>query len=145
MDEKLRAVAAAAEAGQVCAGVNLLMASWLLQGTPASTEQFMRTTHDNLYAQIANSRDARKFRGDAQQLRDVILEQAHPLMIPFGDFSSSDDVLNLLNVTIVGSIGPSLHVPAVRVPLAQIMGWWATDFEVKQGNAGGGFGVGVSF
>jgi hypothetical protein len=59
--------------------------------------------------------------------------------------ASDHSALNLTGVTIVPPVGPSIHLAAVRVPLAAVSAWWACQTIVKSvGGSGVGVGVGVA-
>lgn len=146
-DARLTDLIEAAEAGDTCPRViSLLTGSWLIQGRPISTEKFLERTHDALYRSFAGQREVRKFRGDPEQRTEMILRMSNPIVASI-DRSDEKDVttLNLADVTITSSVGPSLHPPVVRVSTASISAWWINDFEVKNPKGDSSFALGFSF
>jgi hypothetical protein len=146
VDQRLVNLAASAERELPCPSIlNLLVGSWLVQGQPVSSRQFLEATEGSLQESLAQTSEARRFRGTAEQKQQIIREATDPMMSSLRTAEDGPLSLNLVNVTIAGSVGPSLHPPAVRIPLPAVGAWWITDFAIKNGGGGGGGGVSVGF
>ena len=140
MDARLCDLIVAIEAGQAHPRViTLLTGSWLLQGEPVSTERFRQVSHDSLYNSVAKRREIRKFRGTDKERSELVLDVTNPIVAALERAGREDNAtLNLIEVAIAGQSGPSLHPPAVRVPVSAVTAWWITDFETKKSGSGGG-------
>lgn len=145
-DARLLDLVESAEREEPCPKlVNMLTGSWLIQGRPVSTAQFIQASHDELSRTCAATKEVRKTRGDREKAQ-LVQSKVRPIIGSIQRSRAYDGAtLSLLDVTIVGSTGPSLHPPAIRVPLASVEAWWVVDFEVKNGGSSGGAVVGVGF
>lgn len=145
-DARMADLLDAAEQGQACPVVNVLSGSWLIQGRPVSTREFVQRSYDSIHNSLAGSREARKFRGSAADKQEMIASKVNPLVETIHGTDELDgETLNLVDVTMVGAVGPSLHAPAVRVPVASVAAWFITDFEVKEAKGGTSTAVGFGF
>jgi hypothetical protein len=113
----------------------------------ASQSALLEMTHSDFYSQVAETRDARRFKGTPEQLRGVISDHINPLMNSFGQDPSMDgEALNLANATVAGAVGPALKVPVLRLQLSAVNVWWAARFSVEESRSySGGVGVGFAF
>lgn len=146
MDGRLQSLIEAAERGERCPDTYVLVGSWIIQGLPVSTDQFMRITHSDFHRQVADTREARKMK--SPQERDQLISQhLAPLMATFGPATPQDGLaLSVANAAVSGITGPILHVPALRVPVSAVQAWWSAGFTVDQNRGySGGVGVGFAF
>lgn len=148
MDGRLKALIATAEQDETCPGVCVIVGSWVIQGRPVSTAEFMRATYRDYVRQTANTAVGRKISGNKEDRSTLMGEHLRPLMAAFGYKSDADVLaLSLADATVSGSTGPSLKVPALRIPVSAVQAWWSAGFEVDQGKGfvGGGISVGFAF
>lgn len=146
MDGRLQSLIEAAERGDRCPDIKVLVGSWIIQGLPISTDQFMRATYADYHRQVAETREAQKIRN--QQERDQLISQhISPLINAFGMGSPQDGLaLSVANAAVSGSTGPIIHVPALRIPVGSIQSWWSASFGVDQNRGySGGVAVGFAF
>jgi hypothetical protein len=146
IDPRLRALVGAAEQGRPVPSVGLVTGSWVIQGTPISTQQFLWITQSAVETEISQTKESQTFRGTKDELGASIREQTAPLFAAFGWPTPVDgNALSLGTVTVGGGIGAALRVPALRVPLTAVAAWWACPYVALAPRSGGGGGVTVSF
>lgn len=147
VDGRLQSMVEAAERGETCPDIYVLVGSWVIQGVPISTAEFLKLTHSDYYSQVAETREARKLSRDPAERERVINEHLAPYMSTFGASTDQDAAaLSIRNPAISGSSGPIIHTPAMRVPLSAVQGWWSAKFTVDQNRRySGGVGFGFSF
>jgi hypothetical protein len=146
VDGRLQSLIEAAERGERCPDIYILVGSWIIQGLPVSTDQFMRITYSDYHRQVSETKEAQKVRN--QQERDQLISQhVSPLIGAFGLGSRQDGLaLSVANAAVSGSTGPVLHVPALRIPVTAVQSWWSASFSVDQNRGySGGVGVGFAF
>lgn len=148
IDGRLRALIATAEREETCPTVCVLVGSWVIQGRPVSTGEFMRATYRDYVRQVMKTPEGRKMDGNKADRSKMMSEYLRPLMSSMGYPSDADSLsLSIADASVSGSTGPILKVPALRVPVSAIQTWWTAGFEVDQnkGSGGGGIAVGFSF
>ena len=143
-DPRLKSIIAAAEAGQPCPGiVNLLVGSWFIQGRPVSSETFLQSSFDSLCQSILTVKQPRRSRLPEDERVRLAQDAVAPGFAAVETPESDADTLCLVEVSIAGSSGPSLHPPAIRVAASSVTAWWLTDFEVRQAANSSDLGVGI--
>lgn len=147
VDGRLRSVMEAAERGEKCPDVFLLVGGWVVQGRPVSTAEFMNITYWDYHRQVAESREARKMSKSPEERDRLIGQHLAPVMAAFGNASPQDGMaLSIANATVSGLAGPNLQVPALRVPIGAIQTWWAAASTVDPTRGySGGVAVGFAF
>lgn len=139
VDARLLSLTVAAEQGEPCPPIGLLSGGWLLQGMPTSTRGFLEATHADFYSNVRNTRDMRRFGGSENERDAAIRAVTYPMMKPFEQVGPDPGAssLSLVGVSAYPPGAPSIHIPAVRVPLSLISAWWATGFVQDRATGGG--------
>jgi hypothetical protein len=145
VDGRLQSIMEAAERGETCPAIYLLVGGWVVQGRPVSTAEFMNITYWDYHRQVAESREGRKISKSVEERDRLIGQHLAPVMAAFGHSSPQDGVaLSIANATVSGLSGPNLLVPALRVPVGAVQTWWAAASTVDPARGYSG-GVAVGF
>jgi hypothetical protein len=147
VDGRLQSLIEAAERGERCPDIYVLVGSWVIQGLPVSTAEFMNITYGDYYRQVADTRDARKLSRNPDERDRLISQHLAPYMATFGNAGPQDGLaLSVAHASVSGSTGPILQVPALRVPIGAVQSWWSAGFTVDQNRGySGGVAVGFAF
>lgn len=143
VDGRLKALIATAEQDEKCPNIYVIVGSWVVQGRPVSTAEFMRTTYRDYVRQASKTPEGRKMK-DGKEMG----EHLRPLIGAFGYKSEADTLaLSVADASVSGASGPILKVPALRIPIHAIQAWWSAEFEVhpNRGPGGGSISAGVIF
>jgi hypothetical protein len=129
IDEHLRAIARAAEAGLECPPVRVVLAGGLVAwGVPRSAERLLDAAHEPLVEQYEEAlRDRPKAERRTEHLDAAELAQQHIRNIrwPGREQEDEPDALTLLDVLIWPVAGgDGLQLPGLRVPLSAVQAWW---------------------
>ncbi|WP_427133998.1 hypothetical protein [Pseudarthrobacter sp. S9] len=145
VDGRLKALIATAERDETCPGVCVIVGSWVIQGRPVSTAEFMRATYRDYVRQVATPVGS-KISGNKEERSRLMGEHLRPFMAAFGYKSDADALaLSLADASVSGSTGPVLKVPALRIPVSAVQTWWSAGFEVDPGKGFAGGGISVGF
>ena len=141
-DLHLLALAETAERGNWCPLIRVLTAGWLTVGRPVSTNAFLEANKTGLVNQqiVPKSRtsveaqmaDATRTAGlalDALRVAEPTDQQGHWLN------------LSQVSLHILGST--RLEIPAIRIAISSIAGWWLCQPKVISAEQDGGTSMGV--
>lgn len=146
VDGRLKALIATAERDEKCPDISVIVGSWVIQGRPVSTAEFMRATYRDFVRQVVKTPEGRSMKGTQEERSKLMGEHLRPFMAAFGYKSEADTfALSIADASVSGSTGPILKVPALRIPVSAVQTWWSAGFEVDQNRSYGGGGVAVGF
>lgn len=139
IDPALLCLLAAAERGEETPRISLLTGSWLVQGQPTRSRDFVSHSADVWWAEVAATSTVKEFRGTEDEKVALIRRCVDPLSATVNAWESPGvPVLTLLWGVIAGGVGATFHMPTLRVPLSSVQAWWVTRFGVTQPQEGGG-------
>lgn len=146
IDGRLISLVEAAERGENCPDVCVLVGSWVVQGLPIGTKQFLEITYADYWREVSSINEVRRIKNPNER-NHFVGQHLAPFMATFGPESPQDKLsLSLTNASVSGTTGPIIQVPALRIPVAAVQTWWSAKFTVDQNKPrGGGVGFGISF
>lgn len=129
MDPKLIVLARAANQGEVCPPINLLLSGGLVIGQPVSPDAFDQPSRRAVEQRVwSGMPEARKGRKEDEKL--ALYRQAMEPMKPVFDAMAEPDeetlgaALTIADAQWLPPSGDGLRIKALRVPLASISAWW---------------------
>ncbi|MCH8561099.1 MULTISPECIES: hypothetical protein [unclassified Nesterenkonia] len=139
VDPKLHSLVESVETAGIGPKVRVQTAAGVISGTPVSTARFDEVSYEQL--RILAVPEFRTRPVDDSETAEIAREQ-------MGFFERRDDdgltVLSLIDVVQDSHVGYSLEIPAMRIPLQHVLGWWVSSHNVKRPKTGL-IGAGVSF
>jgi len=142
MDTTLAHLVSAAEAGSWCPELRLVAGNTLFIGTPAPPSEFLEATEYGIGEDYFNRKHPTKKTQDA--IRAEAVDYAGRSMATLRQLSLEDagNAMTLTDAQIwPASGGDGVRVPAVRVPLDAIDGWWIGGGQRLRSGGGWFFGA----
>jgi len=143
MDPYLLALARAAEDGETCPMVRLVLESGtLVVGQPTTSRAFVDATFEAMRHEAAAQRSRKQRKGDSDAAIALATDALRPINVSVD--AGTTDYLTLRDVQAFwGGGADGVNARVIRVALAGVMMWWITGARTFKGQAGSGAGIGV--
>lgn len=133
----------AAERGEECPPLVLVVGTWLVQGKLVSTSRYLDENRAHVQKRVLSGLKARDRANPAAESSAAQIASQHLAPLGLAD-GATPLCLSIIDATLASAT--TISVPAIRVPVSAVDSWWVTDHYVEgQKMRGGGVGVGIAF
>ena len=134
----------AAERGEKCPPLVLVVGTWIVQGKLVSTTSYLEENQAHVQKRVLSGLKAGDRAHPAAESSAAQVASQH-----LGALGTADGAtplcLSIIDATLASG-ATTITVPAIRVPVSAVDSWWVTDHYVEgQKVRGGGVGVGFAF
>lgn len=142
IDPLLLNLVAAAERGETCPPLVLVVGTWIVQGQLVSSARFLEETRQHIQQRVLGSLRAKDRANPETRARATQIASEH--FGPLGTVERPSHLaLSFLDATLANSV--TITVPTLRVPVGAVDSWWVTDHYVETEKRCGGGGGGAGF